>query len=350
MVEAIIDRYRTGIAWGDLPEVFGPWQTVWTWHHRMATDGTWDQVLATLTARADAAGKVDWSLSVDSTIARAHQHATNITRLTGASSNYKNSTAPEPLNHGIGRSRGGLSTKVHQLVDGHELALVIAITAGQAGDSPMFWPLLTELRVARAAGRPRTRPDAVRGDKVYSSPAIRAHLHERGITAVIPEPADQIGHRKRSGPRGDRPPAFDADDYRHPNVVERGFCHLKQWRGLATRYDKLATTYRAATVLNAVIAVIAWSKHLSDTRWVTSSGTDNPAGQRDERRPMSPSIAPGSSVGSPTQRRSAVPPSQIPRPDRQSTQRSQQQQRPPQQQPTQRPGPACAAPGLCQGR
>ena len=83
MVEAIIYRYRCGIAWRDLPEAFGPWQTVWTWHRRMASDGTWDQVLAVLTARADAAGAVDWSIAVDSTIARAHQHATNIARLTG---------------------------------------------------------------------------------------------------------------------------------------------------------------------------------------------------------------------------------------------------------------------------
>ena len=83
VVEGIIYRYRCGIAWRDLPESFGPWQTVWTWHHRMAMDGTWDRVLAKLTASADAAGIVDWSLSVDSTIARAHQHATNTTRTTG---------------------------------------------------------------------------------------------------------------------------------------------------------------------------------------------------------------------------------------------------------------------------
>lgn len=82
MVEGIVYRYRTGIAWRDLPEVFGPWQTVWTWHHRMASDGTWDKVLGKLTAAADAAGLIDWSLSVDSTIARAHQHATNTTRTT----------------------------------------------------------------------------------------------------------------------------------------------------------------------------------------------------------------------------------------------------------------------------
>jgi len=83
VVEGIIYRYRCGIAWRDLPGVFGPWQTVWTWHHRMAGDGTWDRILATLTAAADAAGLVDWSLSVDSSIARAHQHATNVTRYTG---------------------------------------------------------------------------------------------------------------------------------------------------------------------------------------------------------------------------------------------------------------------------
>jgi transposase len=155
-----------------------------------------------------------------------------------------------------------LTTKVHQLVDGSGLPLVIAITAGQSGDSPMLLPLLAELRVKQPAGRPRTRPDAIRGDKAYSSRAIRAHLRARSITAVIPEPADQIGHRQRRGTRGGRPPAFDTADYKHRNVIERRFCHLKQWRGLATRYDKHATTYRAAVVLNAVIA---WAKLLSDT-------------------------------------------------------------------------------------
>ncbi|MBB5787268.1 transposase [Jiangella mangrovi] len=155
-----------------------------------------------------------------------------------------------------------MSTKVHQLVDGHGLPLVIALSAGQAGDSPALLPLLGHLQVARPAGRPRTRPDALRGDKAYSSRAIRAHLRARGIKAVIPEPADQAGHRKRRGSRGGRPPAFDPDDYRGRNVVERSFNQLKQWRGLATRFDKLAIVYRAAVVLNAVIS---WTRHLSDT-------------------------------------------------------------------------------------
>ncbi|MBF0757110.1 IS5 family transposase [Micrococcus aloeverae] len=260
MVEAIIYRYRCGIAWRDLPEVYGPWQTVWTWHRRLAEKGTWDTVLATLTAAADAEGLIDWSVSVDSTIARAHQHATNITRHTGGGSNYKN-PREEPADHGIGRSRGGLSTKIHQLVDGTGLPLVSLITPGQAGDSPMLLPLLEQLRVTRPVGRPRTRPAAVLGDKAYSSRAIRTHLRARGIKAVIPEPADQQGHRRRRGARGGRPIGLDADAYKGRNVIERQYAHLKQWRGLATRYDKYAIVYRSAVVLNAVIA---WSKRLSD--------------------------------------------------------------------------------------
>lgn len=123
--------------------------------------------------------------------------------------------------------------------------------------------LVDRLRVARCGpGRPRTRPDALRGDKAYSSRGTRATLRRCGITAVIPEPADQAAHRKRRGSRGGRPPAFDADDYRGRNVIERGFSLLKQWRGLATRYDKLAVAYRAAAVLHAITI---WSKALSDT-------------------------------------------------------------------------------------
>ncbi|MDQ0381470.1 transposase [Amycolatopsis thermophila] len=83
MVEGIIYRYRCGIARRDVPAVSGPWQTIWTWHRRMAREGTWEVVLQRLQAFADAAGLIDWSVSVDSSIAQAHQHATNITRHTG---------------------------------------------------------------------------------------------------------------------------------------------------------------------------------------------------------------------------------------------------------------------------
>jgi transposase len=81
MIEGIIYRYRTGIAWRDLPETFGKWQTVWTWHRRLAADGSWDAIHQALTAHAAKNDKVDFTVSVDSTIARAHQHATNISRV-----------------------------------------------------------------------------------------------------------------------------------------------------------------------------------------------------------------------------------------------------------------------------
>jgi hypothetical protein len=68
--------------------------------------------------------------------------------------------------------------------------LAILLTPGQAGDAPMMLPLLAQLRVERRLGRPRTRPEKVMADKTYSSRAIRAHLRERGITSVIPEPDD----------------------------------------------------------------------------------------------------------------------------------------------------------------
>ena len=83
VVEAIIWRYRTGTPWRDLPAEFGPWQTAWKRHHRFALDGTWDKIHAALLTRADAAGLVDWKVSVDSTVNRTHQHATNTRRDTG---------------------------------------------------------------------------------------------------------------------------------------------------------------------------------------------------------------------------------------------------------------------------
>jgi transposase len=90
-------------------------------------------------------------------------------------------------------------------------------------------------------------------DKAYSARAHRAHLRARGVTTVTTEPADQIGHRKKRGSRGGRPVSFDLDSYKSRNVVERAFNQLKQWRGLATRYDKHVITYRGGVVLAAIL-------------------------------------------------------------------------------------------------
>jgi transposase len=177
-------------------------------------------------------------------------------RTQGAPPNDKSSRGRrrEPDDHGIGRSRGGLTTKTHALVDGRGRPLVIAVTPGQAGDSTQLLPLLAALRVPRQGpGRPRTRPTALRGDKAYSSRGHRANLRARGITAVIPEPADQAGHRTKRGSRGGRPVSYDLEDYKQRNVIERAFNRLKQWRGLATRYDKYAVVYRGGVVLASIL-------------------------------------------------------------------------------------------------
>jgi transposase len=131
VVEGIVFRYRTGGAWRDLPERIGPWQTVWKRHHRFATDGTWDMLLRVIQSEADAAGRVDWSVSVDSSIGRAHQHSATAKRVVrgdrarleehiGARLNDRKSRCcrDEPGDHALGRSRGGLRTKIHAAVEG----------------------------------------------------------------------------------------------------------------------------------------------------------------------------------------------------------------------------------------
>lgn len=117
----------------------------------------------------------------------------------------------------------------------------------------MLTHLLDQIRVARnGPGRPRTRPDRILGDKAYSSKANRTLLRSHSIKATIAQPADQEANRKRRGRSGGRPPAFDPAIYKGRNVVERAFNRIKDWRGLATRYDKLAITYRGGVVLRAI--------------------------------------------------------------------------------------------------
>jgi len=78
-------------------------------------------------------------------------------------------------------------------------------------------------------------------------------LRARGVETVIPEPSDQIRHRKNKGSQGGRPVAFNAEDYKNRNVVERAFNQFKNWRGIATRYDKHALVYRGGVVLAAIL-------------------------------------------------------------------------------------------------
>lgn len=135
--------------------------------------------------------------------------------------------------------------------------MVFVLTAGQAADSPQFVLVLNKVRVRLPLGRPRTRPDAVAGDKAYSSRANRTHLRKRRIKAVIPEKKDQTANRAKKGSRGGRPLTHDTDLYRDRNTVERAINKLKTWRGIATRYDKTPESYLAGVHLRAATIWIA---------------------------------------------------------------------------------------------
>ncbi|MBM4795032.1 IS5 family transposase [Streptomyces sioyaensis] len=236
VIDAIAFKFQTGTQWVHLPEKYGNWRGVYNRLRMWALDGTWERVLTALMAQADVDEDLTWAVSVDATIVRAHQHAADPARKKGA-------PAGEPADHAIGRSRGGLSTKIHLAADARCRRLAFVLTAGQAGDAPAFTDVMARLRVPRRRGRPRTRTDVVLADKAYSSRAIHDRLRKRGIRTVIPIPADQRGHRLRRGSQGGRPPAFDRETYKQGNTVERCINRLKQWREFATRYEKTATVY-----------------------------------------------------------------------------------------------------------
>ena len=119
----------------------------------------------------------------------------------GALSNYKKA-ADEPDDHAIGRSRGGLTTKIHAMTDQREAPVAVRLTAGQAGDNPQLVPLLDDYGGASRDRGVSGRDFRLLGDKAYSHPSTRTELRSRRIKHTIPERKDQIARRKAKGSAG----------------------------------------------------------------------------------------------------------------------------------------------------
>jgi len=163
-----------------------------------------------------------------------------------------------PATEALGRSRGGFTTKLHLASDGRGRPLALHVTEGQRHDSRELEAVLDRIRVPGRRGRPRKRPRLLCLDRGYSYVRCREALRRRKLPHVIPERKDQREARQKKGRRGGRPPRFERALYARRNEVERCINRLKQFRAVATRYDKRAVNYLAVATF---AAIMLWIRH-----------------------------------------------------------------------------------------
>ncbi|MGX8940050.1 IS5 family transposase [Symbiopectobacterium sp. Eva_TO] len=226
----------SGAPWRDLPERYGPWKTVYNRFNRWSKSGVINIIFNKLLSLLDAHGLVDWSATaLDGSNIRALKCAA------GAPKKHPDITG----DNGLGRSRGGFGTKIHMATDGSGLPLNIVLSPGQAHESQFALRLLDGIGVQRQNGSMKRRGHAVLADKAYSGHVLRNKLKNRGIKTVISRKStEKMAVDGRS--------KLDRDAYRNRNVVERCFGRLKEYRRIATRYDKMARNYLAMLKLGCI--------------------------------------------------------------------------------------------------
>ncbi|HUC66910.1 MAG TPA: IS5 family transposase, partial [Stellaceae bacterium] len=216
VISGILHVLKSGCRWCDCPPEYGPSTTIYNRFVRWAQRGVWENLFRELAAK----GRSTQTQMIDSTHIKAHRSAAG-----GKGGSRKQA---------IGRSRGGRNTKIHALTDAKGRLLSILLTGGQAHDCPVAERLIRRTRPAKK----------LLGDKAYDSAELRQWLADRGTKAVIPS----LSNRKN-------PFSYDKRSYKQRHRVENAICRLKDFRRIATRYDKLARNFLAAVCL---VAAIVW--------------------------------------------------------------------------------------------
>ena len=219
-VGAVFWVLRTGAPWRDLPSGFGKWSTVYRRYRRWAIAGRWEALRQSLEEQQRC------YLLIDSTIIKAHPHAAGALK--------RGETAEEAL----GRSRGGFSTKLHALVTEHGRLVRYLLTGGEVNDITQAKQLVSK----------DIEGSGVVGDRAYDSNEFASHLEQLELEVVIPSRANRVVSR-----------SINTEVYRRRNVIERWFGRLKQFRRIATRYDKTQSSYRGFIALGASqVALSGW--------------------------------------------------------------------------------------------
>lgn len=204
---------RTGIQWRDLPERFGRWNSVFRRFNLWSKKGVLQKLFQSISSDNDP----EW-LFIDGSIVKAHQDS---------------SGAASSSDEAIGKSRGGSTTKIHLAVDSGGLPVYFEISGGQIND------IIHAQSLVSAA----PKSCSVTADKGYDSDNFRAFIKANGSIANIP--------RKENSKAGNGHMDWCLYKYRH--LVENAFLRIKRYRGIATRYDKLARNYASNVALAFVI-------------------------------------------------------------------------------------------------